>query len=137
MSRPASIYLSSTDARAIEGLIERASGGRDDDHAQRLAEELARATIVADGALPANTVALDTRVRFRNEASGRVRDIVLVLPSQASIGEGRISVLSPIGSALIGLRVHDGIDWPLPNGTITRLRVLGVERELRAECAEV
>ena len=137
MSRPASIYLSSTDARAIQGLIERASGGRDEDHATRLAEELARATIVEDGALPPQTVALDTRVRFRNESSGRVRDIVLVLPAQASVADGRISVLSPIGSALIGLRVHDDIDWPLPSGTVTRLRVLDVERHPeRVICGE-
>ena len=128
MSRPASIFLSSTDARVIQGLIEHASGGRDEGDADRLAEELARATIVEDHVLPANTVALDTRVRFRNEANGTVRDVVLVLPAHASVGDGRISVLSPIGSALIGLRVHDGIDWPLPNGRVTRLRVLDVER---------
>jgi regulator of nucleoside diphosphate kinase len=128
MSRPASIYLSSTDARIIQGLIEHASAGRDADHAERLAEEVARATIVEDRALPTNTVALDTRVQFRNETTGAVRDITLVTPSQASASNGRISVLSPIGSALIGLRVHDRIDWPLPNGTMTRLRVLEVER---------
>jgi regulator of nucleoside diphosphate kinase len=128
MRYPASIFLSTSDARALSALIERASGGRDAEGAARLAEELARATIVPEAELPAQTVTLDSWVRFLNQSSGRVREVTLVLPSVAEVGAGRISVLSPIGSALIGLRVGDGIDWPLPSGQMTRLRVLHVER---------
>jgi regulator of nucleoside diphosphate kinase len=119
------IYLRASDALALEGLIERAVGGRDAACAVRLDEELARATVVPDDALPPGTVALDSRVRFRDETTGRVRDVTLVLPSRA-VGEGRISVLSPIGSALIGLGVHDHIEWPLPGGKVSRLCVLDV-----------
>jgi regulator of nucleoside diphosphate kinase len=120
------IYLRASDARALEGLIEGAVGSRDAASAVRLDEELARATVVPDDALPPGTVALDSWVRFREETTGRVRDVTLVLPSRATASEGRISVLSPIGSALIGLGVHDHIEWPLPGGRVGRLCVLEV-----------
>ena len=125
--RPDIIYLRASDALAIESLIERASDGRDAALAARLDEELARATVVPDDELPPGTVALDSRVRFRDEATGRVRNVTLVLPARATAGEGHISVLSPVGSALIGLGIHDHIEWPLPNGKVSRLRVLDVD----------
>jgi regulator of nucleoside diphosphate kinase len=124
---PDIIYLRASDALAIESLIERASDGRDAALAARLDEELARATVVPDDELPPGTVALDSRVRFRDEATGRERDVTLVLPARATAGEGRISVLSPVGSALIGLGIHDHIEWPLPGGKVSRLRVLDVD----------
>ncbi|MEY4549970.1 MAG: hypothetical protein RL685_6165 [Pseudomonadota bacterium] len=126
MPRPAIIYLRASDLRALEGLIERAGEGRDAASAERLEDELARATVVPDDALPPDRVALDSRVQFRDEATGRVRDVTLVMPSQATVSEGRISVLSPVGSALIGLRVQDRIEWPLPGGKVGKLRVLNV-----------
>jgi regulator of nucleoside diphosphate kinase len=91
-----------------------------------LDEELSRATIVPDDALPPQTVALDSRVRFQDDSTGRVREVTLVVPSKVSPDQGLISVLSPVGSALIGLSVHDDIDWPLPDGRLRRLRVLDV-----------
>jgi regulator of nucleoside diphosphate kinase len=127
MSRADVLYLRASDLRALEALIHQAAEGRDADSAARLDEELARATIVPDHALPRGTVALDSRVRFRDETTGRVRDVTLVLPAQATPAEGRISVLSPIGSALIGLGIHDRIDWPLPGGKRSRIQVLDVE----------
>ena len=126
MPRPAAIYLRASDARVLEGLIQRAGDGRDAASAERLEDELARATVVPDDALPPGTVALESRVRFRDEATGRVRDVTLVLPARATVSEGRISVLSPVGSALLGLGVHDRIEWPLPGGKTSKLRVLDV-----------
>jgi regulator of nucleoside diphosphate kinase len=126
MSRADVLYLRASDLLALEALIHQAAEGRDADSAARLDEELARATIVPDHALPRGRVALDSRVRFRDEITGRVRDVTLVLPAQATPAEGRISVLSPIGSALIGLGIHDRIEWPLPGGKRSRLQVLDV-----------
>ena len=126
MSRPDVLYLRASDHLALEALIQN-TGGRDADSAARLDEELARATIVPDHALPRGTVALDSRVRFRDQNTGRVRDVTLVLPADATAADGRISVLSPIGSALIGLSIHDRIDWPLPGGKLGRLQVLEVD----------
>jgi regulator of nucleoside diphosphate kinase len=126
MSRPEIIYLRTSDAETLERLIQGVSDGRDAPGAALLDEELARATIVPDDALPPQTVALDSRVRFQDENTGQVREVTLVVPSKVSPEEGRISVLSPIGSALIGLSVHDDIDWPVPGGKLRRLRVLDV-----------
>jgi regulator of nucleoside diphosphate kinase len=127
MSAADVLYVRASDLRALEGLIQQAAKGRDADFAARLDEELARATVVPDHALPRGVVALDSRVRFRDETTGRVRDITLVLPARATASEGRVSVLSPIGSALIGLGIHDRIEWPLPGGRVSRLQVLAVD----------
>lgn len=126
MTRPERIYLRASDAEALEKLINGAGDGRDAAGAELLDEELARATIVADDELPPRTVALDSRVRFQAIPSEEVREVTLVVPAKASPDQGRISVLSPVGSALIGLRAGDDIDWPLPGGRMRRLRVLEV-----------
>jgi regulator of nucleoside diphosphate kinase len=125
MSRPETIYVRSSDASMLERLIASASE-RDAAAAAALDEELARATVVADDALPPQTVALDSKVRFQDEKTGQVREVTLVVPSKAALDEGRISILSPMGSALIGLGVDDHIDWMLPGGKVRHIRVLEV-----------
>jgi regulator of nucleoside diphosphate kinase len=126
MFRPATIHLRQSDAETLERLIESASFSRDSRALELLDEELARATVVADDALPAGAVALDTRVRFRDVQTSEEREVTLVLPSKAAADHGLISVLSPVGSALIGLSVGDDIDWPMPAGKVRRLRVVAV-----------
>jgi regulator of nucleoside diphosphate kinase len=126
MFRPETIHLRRSDADTLERLVESAGFGRDAGAVARLDEELARATIVDDDALPSGAVALDSRVRFQDLHSGEQREITLVVPSKAASEHGRVSVLSPVGSALIGLRVGDDIEWPMPGGKLHRLRVLAV-----------
>jgi regulator of nucleoside diphosphate kinase len=109
----------------LESIVAAASD-RDAASAALLDEELERATIVADDALPPKTVALDSRVHIRDE-TGQLRHVTLVVPAKVSHSQGKLSVLSPIGSALIGLGVDDDIDWPLPGGKVRRWRVLDVE----------
>jgi regulator of nucleoside diphosphate kinase len=125
MARPETIYLRTSDASLLESIVA-AAGERDAAGAALLDEELERATIVEDDALPPKTVALDSRVRFRDE-TGAVREVTLVVPSKVEIEEGKVSVLSPVGSALIGLGVDDDIDWPMPGGKVRRWRVLDVD----------
>lgn len=126
MSRPETIYLRQSDAQTISRLIESTGVSRDASSVALLDEELSRAIIVADNALPTGAVALDSQVRFRDMQSGEQKEITLVVPSKATTEQGRISVLSPVGSALIGLRVGDTIDWPIPGGRTRRLQVLAV-----------
>ena len=126
MARPNTIHLRRRDADTLERLIESTGIVRDASSIALLDEELARATIVADDALPANSVALDSHVLFCDLESGEKREVTLVVPSKAASAEGRISVLSPVGSALIGLHVGDSIDWPMPGGRVRKLRVLAV-----------
>jgi len=124
--RPDTIHLRRSDADTLGRLIESTGLGRDASSIALLDEELARATIVPDDALPQGAVALDSKVVFCDLQSGEQREVTLVVPSKADSEQGFISVLSPVGSALIGLRIGDVIDWPVPGGRVKRLRVLAV-----------
>jgi regulator of nucleoside diphosphate kinase len=132
MFRPQTIHLRRSDAETLERLIESSGFSRDGSALAMLDEELARATIVADDALPSGAVALDSRVQFCDLQTGEQREVTLVVPSKVAPAEGKISVLSPVGSALIGLSVGDDIDWPIPGGKVRRLRVLAVSNALVA-----
>lgn len=124
--RPDTIHLRRSDADTLARLIESTGLGRDSGSIALLDEELARATIVPDDALPNGSVALDSKVVFCDLQTDEKREVTLVVPSKADSEHGFISVLSPVGSALIGLRIGDVIDWPLPGGRVKRLRVLEV-----------
>lgn len=94
--------------------------------AELLEEELTRASIVPDEGLPSDVVAMNSKVRFKDLYSGKESDITLVYPHEANIDEGKISILTPIGSALIGLKVGQTIRWPFPNGFEKKIQVLEV-----------
>lgn len=129
MARPAFIQLSRTDSETLTRLVEAAALSRDSRSAALLDEELGRARIVPDDALPAGIVALGSRVHIEDLKTGEQRELTLVLPWHASSEQARISVLSPVGSALIGLHVGDEIEWPLPGGKRCELRVLAVSSD--------
>ena len=92
---------------------------------EKLKEELDRAKVV-EADVPANVVQLNSQLQFKDERSGKVRSVQLVLPGAANIQEGKMSILSPIGTALLGLSVGQSIDWPLPNGRTKKLRIVKV-----------
>lgn len=94
--------------------------------AELLEEELSRAFIVADDELPEDVVSMNSKVRFQDLETGNETVVTLVFPHEANIEKNRISILAPIGSALIGLRVGQVIQWPLPNGKEKQVRVLEV-----------
>jgi regulator of nucleoside diphosphate kinase len=95
--------------------------------ARLLTEEADRADVVPAGRVPAGVVAVGSMVEFRDEATGEARQVQVVLPGEADIAEGRISVLSLVGAGLIGLSQGQSIDWPTQDGRLRRLTVLGVE----------
>lgn len=92
---------------------------------EQLLDELERADIVADALLPDDVVAVGSRLRFRNLDSGHEHDIQLVWPQEVGHSAHAVSVLTPAGAALIGLRVGSEIDWPGPAGLL-RLQLLSV-----------
>ncbi|WP_148715965.1 nucleoside diphosphate kinase regulator [Chitinolyticbacter meiyuanensis] len=94
---------------------------------EALEEELARAEIVPETALPADVIVPGRSARFVETGSGREYSYTLVYPHEADLAQGRISVLLPAGSALLGLRVGQSIDWPLTDGKALHLTVLAVE----------
>lgn len=93
---------------------------------EALDNELGRAKIVDDMKLPENVVAMDSRVTFIDLDTAEESTVTLVYPTNADIQQMKISILSPVGTALIGLAVGSKIDWPLPNGKIRHLQVVDV-----------
>ena len=91
------------------------------DHA--LAEELDFAIVVPSDHIPKNVVTMNSRLIYADESTGQTREVELVYPSEADPVAGRISVLAPVGCALLGLSAGQSIDWNLPSGQVHRLRV--------------
>jgi regulator of nucleoside diphosphate kinase len=88
-----------------------------------LEEELARAEIVAAENVPPTLVTMNSRVVFEDLQTHRRREVTVVYPQDADIDHGRISVMSPVGAALLGLSVGQEIDWSLPSGRTARFRI--------------
>lgn len=88
-----------------------------------LTRELRRAIVVSDEAVPADVVTMSSRVRYTDETAGVSRVVHIVHPEQAAGAEGRVSVLAPVGSALLGLSAGQAIEWDFPDGRRRRLRV--------------
>lgn len=86
-------------------------------------EELSRAQIIPPESAPPTLVTMNSRVVFENVHTGRRREVTLVYPKDVDAPRGRISVFSPVGSALLGLSVGQEIQWDLPNGTSARFRI--------------
>jgi regulator of nucleoside diphosphate kinase len=89
-----------------------------------LAREVERAHIVSQP--KADLVTMGAGVDFRDEATGQVRSVTLVYPEEADIASSRVSVLTPVGAALIGLSKNQSIEWQTPAGERRVLTVLQV-----------
>ncbi|WGR95421.1 nucleoside diphosphate kinase regulator [Bradyrhizobium sp. ISRA443] len=94
--------------------------------AQFLAHETERAKVVADDADLHDVVRMGSRVRYRDDDTGDVREVVLVYPHEADIALKRISVLTPVGAALIGLSVGQAIEFETPSHQMRSVTILGV-----------
>ena len=123
---PPSILVSRRDAAPLDALLE-SPQWQHDPTADALLGELMRAEVVDDAAMPADVVGMHARVACVDEHSGERHELTLVFPQEADAGAGRISVLAPVGSALLGLSVGQSIDWTTPQGRALRLRVTGVQ----------
>jgi regulator of nucleoside diphosphate kinase len=118
------IVIAESDHARLTRLTE--GSHRQSEVAEFLSEELTRAHIVADEDCAEDTVRMGSRVTYSDAASGRTRDITLVYPQEADIAQNRVSVLTPIGAALIGLSPSQSIYWPTPDGSNSTLTVLSV-----------
>jgi regulator of nucleoside diphosphate kinase len=96
------------------------------DIASALADELERAHVLAKARHPEHIVRMGSEVEFRDDATGKVQKVKLVYPNEADISQGKISVLTPVGTALIGLRMGSSITWKTRAGELRRLTVLQV-----------
>lgn len=94
--------------------------------AGELLAEMGRARVVSPSALPADAVQMGSTVEYCTDA-GEQRRVTLAYPGEADISQGRISILTPIGAALIGLSPNQSIAWKARDGRQLRLTVLKVE----------
>jgi len=117
------IRVTASDYERLRSLIDVSSPARDRAAVEALSEELDRAEVVAPERIGADTVTMNSEVVFQDESTGDTREATLVYPKEGDPERGRISVLAPIGSALLGLSVGQAIDWPLPGGKLKRLRI--------------
>ena len=120
-----SITLTASDHERLSGLV-RAAMNNMPDVASGLADEIDRAHVMAKGQHPIGVVSMGSEVKFRDDTSGKIQKVFLVYPGQADISQDKISVLTPIGTALIGLRVGSSITWETRTGEFKRLTVLEV-----------
>jgi regulator of nucleoside diphosphate kinase len=123
-TRP-TIVLSAEDYERLSALAN-AARKRMPDLAEGLIDEIARARVLAKGSHPQHIVCMNSEVEFRDDMTGKVQTVTLVYPEEADISQRKVSVLTPVGTALIGLRTGHSITWETPAGNVRQLTVLAV-----------
>ena len=114
------IYITQADMKRLQSLIESMKSSREDLKALR--SELEHARVVPQSEIPQDVVTMNSKAKIRDLESGETMTYTLVFPSQANVDDGKISVLAPIGTAMLGHRVGEEFEWHVPAGMV-RLRV--------------
>jgi regulator of nucleoside diphosphate kinase len=123
------LLISTHDAEAVASVVgDYHRAGFEAEAANALAEIVIGAPLVPPERLPANRVAMNSRVTYREEPRGTRRTVVLVHPTDAAPAEGRISVLSPVGRSLLGRRSGSTASIDVPGGRALTIRVLATEK---------
>ena len=117
------IIVTSSDIKLLGRLLETHTDHRDREAVEILDAELSRARVVEPSDVPADVVTMNSRLRYVNRATGSSRTVTLVFPAEADFEAGRLSILTPVGCALLGLAVGQSIDWSLPNKRIRKFVV--------------
>ena len=126
--RDREIVVTDSDQTRLRNLLEgvRRWNARDRTHVDHLEAELDRADVVLPADVPFDVVTMNSEVAVRDIDSDEEMTFAVVFPSDADVNRKRISVLAPIGTAVLGYRVGDTIDWKVPG----RIRRLKIERVL-------
>ena len=127
--RKPAISITRSDYERLSRLAQ-SYASRNSDVADDLLAELDRARVVRDGRIASDTVHMGSTLRFTSDLGEDMR-VTLVFPGEADIAEGKISILTPIGTALIGLSAGQSIDWTARDGRIHRLKVESVEAPIQ------
>ena len=121
------LLLSRIDVDRLESLLEQPQFRALNTDALR--GELERADVVEPAQVPADVMTMNSTARVRvddAEFGSHEHELTLVYPRDADGSAHKVSVLAPVGSALLGLRVGEAIDWPMPGGRTARLEVLEI-----------
>lgn len=118
-SQQSRIFVTDLDYQRLSSL----AAQTESDTGLALEEELSRANVIAQKDIPPTVVTMNSRVKFVDEITGQEQEMTLVYPKDANLEKSQISILAPIGVALLGLSVGQAIDWKLPNGSVKKLKV--------------
>lgn len=118
------IYITVNDMNRLEELLGVAStvNVRDNKHLEELAKELEKADVVESTEIPANVITMNSMVLLKDLETAEDRTFTLVFPRQANIDQNKVSILAPVGTAMIGCRIGHVIAWNAPAGE-RRMRV--------------
>lgn len=119
------ITISSLDAVRLERMLDSLDSNQFPDR-DDLQAELDRANIVAPQEIPPDVVTMNSTVTFRVESSDKEFSLTLVYPNDTGNSTEKISILAPVGGALLGLREGDEMSWPKPGGGLLMVRILKV-----------
>lgn len=120
------LRITAEDMERLRPVVERYLEGSRASAAEQLELELDRAVVVPQREIPPDVVTMRSRILFEDVETGRRREATLVYPDEADMEQSRVSILAPVGLALLGLRVGDTIEWPLPQARRARLRIMEV-----------
>ena len=116
------IHVTSDDRKRLQALLSRPTEAMDRDDVSGLVGEVQRAVVVPASEVPPDVITMNTRARLLDLDQRTTLDYTVVYPEDADFAAGRISVVAPIGAAMLGYRVGDEIEWVVPSGP-RRLRV--------------
>lgn len=118
------IFVSEFDAQRLRKLVEEARefSQEKEDHLADLERELSHATIISPEEVPSDVITMNSKVRLTNLDTGKQVTYTLVFPDDADAEQNAISVLAPIGTAMLGYRVGNEIEWKVPAG-VRRFKV--------------
>ena len=111
--------LSEKDFQIIHDLIKNQSAVQQTKEIRYLSEELKKAKIVKDDKIGSDIVQMNSYVQIEDPESGKIMDFQIVVPSQANLQDKKISILAPIGIALIGFKKNQIVEWQMPAGKKT------------------
>jgi len=113
------LYITQHDFKRLQELLEGGGAVHDRDRKDltALTEELKRATIVAADQIPDKVVTMNTRLRLLDLDTQKPFEMTVVFPQDAHVDSGKVSVISPVGTAVLGYAEGDTIEWTVPAGT--------------------
>lgn len=114
------IYITELDKTRLEKLIQEAQEYNlcKKDYLKNLKLELQRANVVNSEDIPDDVITMNSSVSLVDLGTGEEMRYTLVFPEEASLLDNKISVLAPIGTAILGYRVNDIVEWAVPGGTV-------------------
>jgi regulator of nucleoside diphosphate kinase len=110
------IVITKTDHTRLMQLLDNPVLSREKSSMRDLVTELNRACIVPPREIPPDIVTMRSRVRIKDRTTNEESVLTLVFPNEANLDDGKISIIAPIGTALLGYRVGDVVEWSVPAG---------------------